>query len=372
MADIPLLVFFLLPTVCQHTHFPFVSPTGFLNMRSRWFHRRAVIDRSLILFVHMRLVRRSEIGCHHQRHRALDFALRAACTTQQMRFTTRFVSECATLPAAFSEAHVTRLVGRIWLGLCRHDARRMRHVHANCAPLFSGRCLELDVSVVSSQTMALLPRPHHEHNGSSGDVAESSSASSSTSSCHLDLASASPPRTSRESRMRRASLCPTTTTDVIAFPDPVIDAALAQFAAAPRPHAATGGGQEAALRSALERELCSLGDGDDVGDDGGCSGGGGTDTRRVADIATQPETCGSIVMSHENMVVALGRGGSGGGGGGRGCCGRRGRVVTMDDYVQCALVHAVLHLFGYRHDSDAELEEMLAMERRLARWLALS
>lgn len=66
--------------------------------------------------------------------------------------------------------------------------------------------------------------------------------------------------------------------------------------------------------------------------------------------------CGDIVCCPVQMLAALGPDSR-----------RCNQVGTMKEYLLCALTHSMLHLFGYNHLTMEQRDEMVAMERKIAR-----
>lgn len=66
--------------------------------------------------------------------------------------------------------------------------------------------------------------------------------------------------------------------------------------------------------------------------------------------------CGALVICPGQMLATLGKDGR-----------RCNEVGEMREYLLCALTHSMLHLFGYNHTTMEERDEMIAMEKKVAR-----
>ena len=215
------------------------------------------------------------------------------------------ITQHAEMPAAVVH-YVRRCVPGLWLGI----------VHAAPAELLASapRRQRLSVHFVDPFAMMVMPRASVE--GSHAAVR--------------------PPR-------HRAFPDPASLTDVLAFPDPLFTSTLWGAGANGEPIFSDGSGRRDVAAAAFERELREQ-----------SSPGAGAGAHGAAGW----EDCGDVVVCYEAMERALGPDRR-----------RCNEVGTRAQYLLAALAHALLHVFGFRHDTAAQYEAMVAMERRLARFV---
>jgi ssRNA-specific RNase YbeY (16S rRNA maturation enzyme) len=167
------------------------------------------------------------------------------------------------------------------------------------------KLLEIDIDIVSTQTMISLPQANKDDNNQIVAGGE---------------------------RFRDPSTHPvlkSNATDILAFP--VVDVLLKNE------HTET----EKVMRDMLLEELFL-----EENDQAGLS----------LFFGRQIINCGNIVCCPVQMLAALGSDSR-----------RCNQVGTMKEYLLCALTHSMLHLFGYDHLTFEQRDEMVAMERKVAR-----
>lgn len=166
------------------------------------------------------------------------------------------------------------------------------------------KLLEVDIDIVSTQTMISLPQANANDNNQVVAVGDGG-------------------------RFRDPATHPflkKNATDILAFP--VVDIL---FKNGERKH------DDNIMRDMLLDELLLHDDEDD-------------------ELGRQIVNCGNIVCCPTQMLAALGTDSK-----------RCNQVGTIKEYLLCAMTHSMLHLFGYDHLTVEQRDEMVAMERKVAR-----
>lgn len=242
--------------------------------------------------------------------------------------------QCNFILHALMQLDTTRLMKglyhhpRVRYGNTEFGSDGQQHQQQQLAPL---RALELQLDLVSSETMSALPRAHHDHNHSGDDETEQVVAG-------------------KRYREFAPGLNPNAT-DILAFADPLVKRLLRDHGGVVTTQKKNQ--QKNDVVDNEEDQLFHLLLEDHF--DPEFLIRGGSPSSSLSSIG-RTLSCGDLVLCPGQMLAALGRDSR-----------RCNQVGTMEEYLVCALTHSILHLFGYDHSTVEERDAMLVMEKKVAR-----